>query len=264
MFLELRNVIIGLFLPVTAIRTIIRRPSLLVLSLIPIAISFLVFVFLHNTVFAYLQNSIIAITQDWIGHLPFIGDHNWIRTTTTWSLRIITELIFFVLAIFTFATTNNICALPFNDFLAERSEQFTDPKLEKIEWAGVKVFLHSILVDLWKSVLAALGLIACAVISFVPIVNLFAIPLGSLLLVYQFACYPQTRRGYSAWAGCKFIYHHWGISLGLGLALFFGFAIPGVALIMPPIAIVSATILHAKASRDNLTLLANHERLAKN
>jgi uncharacterized protein involved in cysteine biosynthesis len=109
--------------------------------------------------------------------------------------------------------------------------------------------LRLILIDLGKSVAAAVATFGAILLSWVPVLNFAAFALAFLLVCFQYISYPQTRRGQGIREGLKFLLHHPFACLGFGASLTFLFSIPLVSSLCFPMAVVGGTLLVARSQR---------------
>ena len=106
---------------------------------------------------------------------------------------------------------------------------------------------EQIFIDIVKSIASAgVGIIAL-LLSWVPIVNIFAFALAFLLVAFQYISYPQTRRGIGLIDGAGFLRRHFFASVGFGTTVTILYMIPFLSSFMLPLAVVGGTLLVARA-----------------
>ena len=228
----------GFMLPILSARTILRQPSLMALSALPVAISLA----LYGFVILRLQSG----ARDWV--TGFFTSHGWAaQGWALWLIQILLTLTLFLVSALTFSIVTSIVASPFNDFLAERAERYALPALPptpQLRFAG-KARLIAIDVAKTLAALAAGG--ATLIVSWVPVINAIAIVLTCLLVAFQYVSYPQTRRSQGLGYGIVFLFRHFFACVGFGAVTMILFSIPLLSVFMLPIAVVGGTLLVARS-----------------
>jgi uncharacterized protein involved in cysteine biosynthesis len=163
-----------------------------------------------------------------------------------WMLFVLSKLILFIVGALTFTFIAGALASPFNDFLAESTEKVKG--LVVPEGATFFTFkVKIIIIDLLKTIFATAAAIAAILVSWIPVVNIFAFALTFLLVTFQYVSYPQTRRGQGIRDGLGFLWNHMYACMGFGAALSVMFALPFVSFLVIPLAVVGGTLLFEKA-----------------
>ncbi|MFZ9596208.1 MAG: EI24 domain-containing protein, partial [Bdellovibrionia bacterium] len=111
--IQTRSFLDGVFLPWMAFRIIVRKPKLILISIIPIGLT-LVF---YSIFFSNVQTQALSFLSTLILKLGFNpeGKLAWILS---WAMRVI----LFIWSAFTFSFISSLIACPFNDWLAEATE----------------------------------------------------------------------------------------------------------------------------------------------
>lgn len=228
----------GIALPWRAFRLILSQPKLLLWSLLPIAITLVLYAFALNSLQSLAHAQMLGILDRWgvqpAGFVAFL-------------FRLAIDLVLLVLAAVTFSFTAGIAAAPFNDFLAERAEYWATPSLTpapKRDWRG---HARLILTDIGKSIGALVLTILALLVSWIPVIGVLGIAATFLLVSFQFASYPQTRRGQGFGEGLGFVGRHALACLGFGAAIATLFSIPVIGVLALPVAVVGGTLLVARA-----------------
>lgn len=228
----------GLTLPISAARLILGDKALLLWSLLPIIITVVLYVY------------VIGSMQDWAhgameGYFAAWGwdPQGW----AAWFFGLVFDLLLLLVSALTFAFSSSIVASPFNDFLAEKSEKHAEPELPPVTGKGLGHQLHLILIDLAKAMASAVAGIAALLLSWIPVVNMVAFVFAFILVTFQYTSYPQTRRGVKLRDGIAFLWNHIWACAGLGATISFFYALPFVATVALPVAVVSGTLLVARA-----------------
>jgi len=228
----------GLRLPLHALRVIVRSRAMLTLSVLPIAVTTALYVFVIgffvDAIRGAVLGSALGIGLD-PGGAPI--------TVLGW----ITDLLLLVAGAVTFSLTAAAVASPFNDALALRAERHGDPPLPPVPGRGLERQLELVVLDVVRNALAALAAAAAILLWWLPFVNLFWIVLAFALVAFQYVSYPQNRRGIGLLAGLAFLRRHRWAAVGLGAGLTVLFAIPVLSAAVLPLAVVSGTLLVARS-----------------
>ena len=237
-FIRIQSFYYGLGLPIQAFRLIFRHPTLLFWSILPVAITLGLYVWLirnlQDSTKAYLLQAFVSAGWD---------PNSWIAGT----LIILVKVLLVLVGAMTFSLVASVASAPFNDFLAESAEQWTTPPLPAVPSQPFRAKMRLIVIDLLKTVAGGVAGLAAMIFSWVPVVNLIAVILALLLVSFQFVSYPQTRRGEGLQAGLRFIWKYFYACLGFGLVTAFLFAIPIVSSLSIPLAVVGGTLLVGRA-----------------
>jgi len=239
--LRIQSFLFGLKLPFTALKLALKKKSLLVLSLIPIGLTTLIYVYviqsLQNNTQIWMKNRLVDLGMNSSGVL-FSG------------VELITSLCLILLGVFTFTFMSSIVSSPFNDWLALKTEKSLDQPLFYKEKSGIKEQLRLMYIDLLKSVLATSVGIISIFFSLIPILNLFVFVLAFLLITFQFISYPQTRRGIGFKKGTRFLIKNLYSCVGFGLSFGFLFSIPFFSSFAIPLAVIAGTILFGESEKN--------------
>jgi len=227
----------GATLPLRAAWLILKNPSLLVLSILPVMLTFFLYWFSLPQI---MEWSDLWLTGWFQGR--GLETSGILLQTVQWIAAI--GLLFF--SVLTFAYVAILLATPLNDFLAERTEKFAQPPLPPLDAPTLKQRFSLIWTDLVKTIFCmGLSLIAL-LFSWIPILNVFAFVMITLLISLQFLSYPQTRRGMGVKTSIAFTLRSFSSSFGFGLATTFLMAIPMASPLVLPLAVVGGTMLFAK------------------
>jgi CysZ protein len=196
---------------------------------------------------SYVKTKLVAMGTHWLAGLGYAPDSFAVHAAIFFL-----QIVLFVLAAISFSFFAGIVASPFNDFLAEAAEPFTDPPLSKAP-AGLGGKIRAFVIDVIKtSVVTGLQiiLVLVGVIGFwLPVANLIPFAAAFWLLAFQFVSYPQTRRHEGLAESIRFLGRHLFSTLGFGSAIGLLFAIPIISSFALPLAVVGGTLLYAR-SRD--------------
>ncbi len=238
LFSRTRSFAYGVTLPARSARLILSQKRLLALSLLPVSLTLLLYFFLIRNLQQTAEAALTAQMVGWGFNLEGFG---------AWLILLAAKIGIFILAAMTFSIVASVVGSPFNDFLAEQAERFTDPPMNVAPALPWSAKLRLIWIDLVKGLFAGIAAIAALLLSWVPGLNLVAFALSFLLLTFQYVSYPQTRRNLPLREGVAFLARHPFACVGFGLAMSFLFAIPVVSAFCLPLAVVGGTLLAARA-----------------
>lgn len=223
--------VIGFKLPFKAGKLILQHKKLLIFSLIPIAITAIIYIY----IIANLQNWIDLNLQELFVHWG-LDKTGWVLSFLTFFMRIL----LLIASALTFSLTATIVASPFNDFLSEFTEKiYYKDQLQTLNFSWSFKLLW---IDLIKTFAVVITSILAFILSWIPIVNIFIIGLSFLLLCFQFVSYSFTRRGFGTVNEIGFIWKNLFTSLGFGFALAILFSIPLISILILPLAVVGGTL----------------------
>jgi len=231
----------GFALPLTALRLIFRKKRLMAWSALPIALTFAISIW----GIAFIKARLVTEGVHWLAGFGYAPDSFGVKAAVAFL-----QIVLFVLAAVSFSFFAGILASPFNDFLAEAAEPFTTPPLTPApaEFSGK---LRALFIDLARTVVVTgiqITLVVIGVASFwLPGLNIVPFAAAFWLLSFQFLSYPQTRRGEGFRESVRFLGRHLFATLGFGAAIGILFAIPVLASLALPLAVVGGTLLYARA-----------------
>ncbi|MBN20672.1 MAG: hypothetical protein CL678_05225 [Bdellovibrionaceae bacterium] len=237
-FPRIQSLWFGLKIPFLAGRIIVKDRTLLLLSLIPIALTIALYIYVIGGVQNWATAQMSEYYRIW-GWDP----QGWV----VWIASLITQLILIIVGALTFAFTSSIIASPFNDLLAEKTESRSTPIMTPSDQSGFKHQVRLIFIDLAKTVAAGGAGILAIILSWVPFVNFVAFAIAFLLIAFQYVSYPQTRRGVPLKRGVRFLWDYFYVCVGFGATVTFLFSLPFVASFALPMAVVGGTLLVARA-----------------
>lgn len=203
-------------------------------------------IFLYVFVIISIQEDLQIWMRNWFSTW---GWNEWV----IWIMKALGNIMVFIIAALTFTFTSSIVASPFNDLLAEKTEKFAHPPLSPIGPVSWTHHVRLIGIDLLKTLAATtVGLIAL-LFSLIPIINILSFIAAFLLVSFQYISYPQTRRGTLLKESTKFLWNHTYACIGFGMTITFLFALPFVATVALPLAVVGGTLLVARAQGSEQT-----------
>ena len=241
---RVRSFWFGILLPLKSLRLIMSKPKLIFWSLIPVAITLVLFSYVGSNLQNQVQIMMGASLLKWN-----IDPHGWVGIV----LSTITRILFFILGAITFSYMATVVACPFNDFLAEETERYTTPQLFLLRKQNLRLRLQHLAIDLLKTFVATGATLVFFLVSWIPFVNLIALIATFLLFAFQFISYPQTRRGETLEQGLKFLWKHFFACFGFGFSISLIFSLPILASFALPLAVVGGTILYARSQNIQTT-----------
>lgn len=237
----LKSFLFGVTLPITSLRVIFSSSTLLLWSVIPIAITIALYVLAFSGLKGLIGG---ALTH-------FVAAQGW--NPEAWYFQagnILLTVLIFVVAALSFSFAANLIALPFNDWLAEKAERFTSPVLAPVPNPSLRQRLRLISIDLMKTVFAAMLAVGDLILSWIPGINFLAAELAFLLICFQFISFAQTRRNQGVRDGFRFLFRNIAACTGFGMAFSVLFSIPIVSAFCLPLAVVGGTLLVARGSPE--------------
>ncbi len=233
-----RSLLYGLTLPYTAARLIVVTPALLFWSLVPIAITLALYVYVIAALQSWVLGQLRAYFEVW-GWDP-VG---W----TAWTVTLMSRVMLILAGALTFTFASTVVASPFNDVLAARAEPLATPPLPPVQSRGLAAQTRLIWIDLVKTVAATVAGFAVILFWWVPMLNIGAAIAVCLLVCFQYTSYPQTRREERLGGGLRFLLRYAWACSGFGAAITLLYAIPFVSSLALPVAVVGGTLLVARA-----------------
>lgn len=233
-----RSLWFGLTLPYRAGCLILSSGTLLFWSVLPVILTFVLYVYGISTLQGYAIGFLRAHIVEWVGSPDgIIG----------MSVMFLGRMSLWVVAAFTFAVVSSMVASPFNDRLAERTEGYTLPPLPPAVCKSIRQQIKLVGIDIFKTMSVAFAGLFALLVLLVPVLNIIAFVIVSLLVTFQYISYPQTRRGIGLARGARFLWDHIFACAGFGAALTVLFAVPFFSSIVLPVAVTGGTILVARA-----------------
>ena len=175
---------------------------------------------------------------------------DWLR----WLLWPVFGLAFILMTFFTFTLVANLLAAPFYDKLAERTEELLTggPPRRKDE-SFAKSVAKEMGAELRRLLYFVLRVIPLAILSVIPGVNLVAPFLWMLFnawfLGLEYTAYPLANHGLLFPEQRQLLKKARLGSLTLGGVVMFGVGVPLLNIVMPPAAVIAATVYFVNARR---------------
>ncbi|MEK6706643.1 MAG: EI24 domain-containing protein [Bdellovibrionota bacterium] len=232
----------GLILPIKAFNTLLSNRSLLIWSIFPIGITLALYIFAIGWLASLLSTLITSFTV-YLG----LSSTGWLISSAVLLANFLAKILLIFLVAVTFSAVAGLVSCPFNDFLAEEAEKHTNPPLKQVESQSAIIRLRLIAIDMAKTIAAIVLSIIALFLSWIPLLNIVAILITTLLLTFQYISYPQTRRNEGLATSFQFLWRHFFACTGFGLAFLILFSIPFLACAVLPVAVVAGTMLFARA-----------------
>lgn len=232
----------GVMLPYFSLRLVFRERSLFLLSLIPVLVALILAV----GVFGWANSALKALL------LHALTSFGW--DATGWFVGVVFFLVSLTLLLLSAVVYSFLVALvatPLNDVLAEKTEPKATPPLASASPVSFSGRIYLIWIDVVKTIAIVLISLTLFALSWIPVLNLLLFIAHALLLSFQYLSYPQTRRGIGFLEGLKFVFRYPFSSFGLGAVLIFLFSIPILSAFSFPLAVMSGTLLFARAQNGS-------------
>jgi CysZ protein len=242
----------GLTLPWMSLKIILKSPKLILLSIIPVLITIVIYVYLFNSIEAFIQPKLIDALSHW-----GISPTHWFAKI----LNFLSKVVIFIIGAFTFSFAASIAACPFNDFLAEEAETFIHPRLPTLPNPSLLFRIKLVLIDLCKTFFAIFVSCVIFVFSFVPGVNFGCAILGFLMIAFQFLSYPHTRRGSGIRGDLAFLFDNFFVCLGFGMISTILLSIPLLSCFLFPVSVVGGTLLFGQTHSKGRSISSQEMRL---
>ena len=219
---------------------LIRQPGVRRYVAIPLLLNTLIFAVLTAYAVHWLQTLTARLTSVLPGWLDWL---QWLL----WPLLVLVAL---VVIYFGFSLLLNLVGAPFNGLLAEEVEtHLTGHAASDQSWARLLLdIVPALLGELRKIGYFLLWALPLLLISFIPPLNLAApllwIVFGAWMLCLQYTDYVMGNHRLSFREQRRTLARQWRVSLGFGGAVLLATLIPGVNLIVMPVAVAGATAMY--------------------
>ncbi len=226
----------GFGYPLKAVR-FIHRHGLWTYTLASIGINILAWVGLMWAGIALIQ-PYLARMENWI-------EGSYLYAAMLWVLWVFVCLVVIVLTGVLVVFVGQTIASPLLDMLSEKAESIAldiEPEAFSLRraWASFRIALADLL---WAIVLLVVVNLALLITG--PAAPVLGTGFNALLLAHEFTGLPMTRRLVPYWGRWRIVNRNASACLGLGLATLLMMLIPGLNLILLPVATVAGTLLYA-------------------
>ncbi len=234
--------------PVYALRclgqgvTLLKRPELRRFIVIPLLINLILFAGALGLTGYFFADFLEWLIPDWL---------DWLR----WLLWPVFGLAFILMTFFTFTLVANLLAAPFYDRLAERTEELITGGPSRVgDEPFAKVVVKEMGAELRRLLYFVLRVIPLAILSVIPGINLVAPFLWMLFnawfLGLEYTAYPLANHGVLFPEQRQLLRKARLGSLTLGGVVMFGVGVPVLNIVVPPAAVIAATIYFVNARRQ--------------
>ncbi len=159
-----------------------------------------------------------------------------------WVLKIFEWGALIVIAALTFTIVSSVVCAPFNDALSRRTSMVCFKNSTRS--AASAGLLTVTRLELRRTLVLILGGFTAFCIGLIPLLQVPALMLGSLLISFEFFGYPIARYSNTLRPVWSFTLAHMGISLGQGFFLLLLMTIPFASVLYIPLAVISGTLLY--------------------
>jgi CysZ protein len=227
----------GFFTPLKAFALIARNKKLIGLSVLPVAVTAIIYVLVLALLIKFADTKLDGILSR-----TGLNQDNILYSV----IHVLIAIVLIMASMLTFSLIANLVATPFNDLLAEAAEAFARPPLAPVSGLQFKDRVRQIWIEFRKSLVVLLIAFFVFLFSLIPIVGLLGMLAAPMLLAYEFASYPQTRRSYGIRRSLGFLRRNAAACFGFGLMCSVLFLIPFVSCLTLPLAVVGGMMLFAK------------------
>lgn len=220
----------GLTAPFAALKLMFRHPKLILLSILPVLITVGI---LSGLVFLVLS-----------GIAPWVTAH--LGTYFGLAAQVLVTLILIFTAFQLMLLVIETVSTPFNDWLAEHTEKVlgvTPPSRP-----GFGYYFRVIRMDLGKSILNLVMMVAFTMGTWVPVAGLVFLVGIAFLNTLNYISYPQSRRLIGIRQSFDWLKRNGSRSLGFGIATTILFGIPVINFFAIPLSVVGGTLIYLKNS----------------
>ncbi len=223
------------FIPVEALRLIVRNRSLLVLSLGPIVTTAVAYYFLIG----WIDRQILEFIQARLLSWGISEDSQWFQF-----VAYVVKFMGLLMAMVSFSFVAIWFSTPFSDFLAEATEKILG--ILPRETGTVGLFFRRIGIDLAKTFLVSILGVMALFLAWIPGLGWISVPFFWTLIAFQFLTYPQTRRQLSAIESVRWMMKRPLDCIIFGAVFSVLLAVPMLSVFMVPIAVVGGTVFFSR------------------
>ena len=221
--------------PFRALLFMIQNPELLWLSLLPMFFSLFFYALFLYFLIQGLILKIQALMTGWLAHFSGIA---------LFFAALSVSLAFIFLALHSFMFMTSLCASPFNDILAEKTEKkLSVTPIKNSFFYLISVFfldLRKTGINLILSVFFSLGML-------IPGVGIIFFLGLALLNTFTFITYPQSRRKHGILESISWMRENFFLCLGFGLSTLLLFSVPLINLFALPVSVIGGTMLFLRS-----------------
>ncbi|MGE4234272.1 MAG: EI24 domain-containing protein [Bacteriovoracia bacterium] len=232
----------GFWSPLRALKLILTSPGLFGLVLIPLLINAVLYAAFFYYGAHYLDGLVGSANQYFITKLP-----ESLAMTSTWILKVLSWISLIVVAAISFTIVSGIIAAPFNDLLCRKTIKLLKGNVPKNE-ASIG---QTIGLEVRRTALLLVGGLFSLILGIIPLMQLPALALASILLSFEYFGYPVSQTSPKISAALGFTLRHPFVSIGLGAFLLLLMAIPFASIVYIPLAVVSGSMLHTELKTQN-------------
>ncbi|MCB1616808.1 MAG: sulfate transporter CysZ [Pseudomonadales bacterium] len=229
------------------------EPGLRLFIIVPFIINLLIF-----SILSYLAIDLFTVYLDQVvSQLP-----NWLKEIAQWLFSILFGLTLVVTMGYTFTLIANLIAAPFNGLLAEKVEQRLTgiaPPHEAIPKLVIRTIGRECRKLLYFIPRSLAIFLVCAILFFIPLLNMLIPVIGffwsAWCMAIQYLDYPMDNHQISFGDLKDNLSSKKGSSFSFGGSVALLSMIPGINLVVMPVAIAGATVLWVRQHRSTLLSL---------
>lgn len=232
------DVIRGFFFLKRGLASIKKYPGLKWFILIPLFIDFVL-------VTSFFTVGVQMISGWVASALAFVETGGWFFSIIYYPLFILAWVVYGVLALYLVFAISSVVASPFNAFMAEKilkqNGLIKDDKFSFLSWAALT--LKMLLTSLVKAVVFALLGICIFIVSFIPGLNLASSFGIFLIFAFDSFDYAFEVRGWKLSERMNYFKRNFPSAVGMATMFALTIFIPGLTILVLPLAVVGATDL---------------------
>lgn len=221
---------------------LLRKPQLRRYILIPIAINLLLFGGAFGLAAYFFADFLTWLIPQWLG---------WLH----WLLWPLFGAVFILITFFSFTLAANLLASPFYDRLAERAEAMiigSRPKPEEEKW--LRAAGREMTAELSRLAYFLIRIVPLGILSLIPAINLIApflwLVFNAWFLAIEYSTYYLANHGLRFPQQRKILSKAKFGAITMGGLIALGIAVPVLNVLVPPAAVVGATLYFVNARRQ--------------
>ena len=230
---------------------LISQPQLRAFVIIPLCIN--IALFSAATIILYLQfnhwlDALLPNFPNWL---------SWLEDLIMWFVLPMFSIMILFISFYSFSFIANLIAAPFNNLLAEKTEQFL--RGETLEQTSslppLSLVKSSILSEIGKLFYLLKWSILLLIISFIPLINIISpflwLLFGAWMLALEYLDYPISNHGLYFKDLKNYIFSNKNQSVGFGFGVLLFTSLPILNFFAMPAAVCGAAALYTKTEANS-------------